>query len=79
MGGPHDRARVPATVRRLDVGLTGKSDGALHRLAEREHLSEAAAVNRALQLYEVLTEVWSKGGKVLVKEPGGDFQLLQMF
>ena len=61
-----ERGHGPAE--RVTVNLTARSSRALSRTVELTGERKTDAINRALQLYELLEEVIEAGGSVYLRE-----------
>lgn len=55
------------TNREITVSLIPKADRALTAIADREAVSRPDAINRALQLYDTLTEAVAAGDRVYLR------------
>ncbi|MDL5159415.1 hypothetical protein [Actinomycetospora termitidis] len=55
----------------IQVPLIPKAEAALKAASARDGLGHADTMNRAVQLYDVLSEAQRDGRKVYVDQPGG--------
>lgn len=58
--------------RRLVVELSKRTAVALAKLSEREQLNKTTIVNRAIQVYELVTDTQESGGVVLFEDRNGE-------
>jgi hypothetical protein len=66
---PRPERRPDEGKQRLVVELSAANAAELQTLTEREGLNKTMIVNRALQLYALLSKVQEDGGEILLKEP----------
>lgn len=65
---------------RITVNLTARSQEALTDAVARTGDSKTDTVNRALQVYNFLDELWRNDGAVYVRQqPGGELERLRVF
>jgi hypothetical protein len=62
------------TVERVTVNLNRRASRALEDVVETVGSTKTDAINRALILYQELSELVANGGKVFVQEKGGKQQ-----
>lgn len=75
-----DRQGARAQLERLTVNLTPRTQDALERTTSRSGDSKTDALNRAVQIYDFLEEVWMAGGQVFVqREPGSAPEAIRFF
>lgn len=65
-------------LERVTVNLIPRASRALEQAGQLTGDSKTDTINRALQVYAYLEEVWSKGGKILV-ETDGKYTELKFF
>jgi hypothetical protein len=63
--------------KRLIVELNDRTDGLLTKLTEVEDMNKTTIVNRAVQVYDLITETQRSGGTIYIQEAGSD-DLLRM-
>jgi hypothetical protein len=67
-------------LERVTFNLTPRTSAALERVVDRTGDSKTDALNRAVQIYDYLEEVWSGGGQVCIRRsPGDELELLRVF
>jgi hypothetical protein len=67
-------------LERITVNLTPRSRQALAEATARTGDSKTDTVNRALQIYNYLEELWRNDGAVYVRpQPGGELERLRVF
>lgn len=70
----------PSAVERITVNLTARSQQALTEAVARNGDNKTDTINRALQLYNFLDELWRNDGAVYVRQqPGGELERLRVF
>lgn len=62
----------------LRVYLTPNSEQALHAAADRTGDTQTDTLNRALQVYDLLTQAVDEGARVFVQHPGRDGEALDL-
>lgn len=67
-------------MEQITVNLTPRSQQALAEAVERSGDSETDTVNRALQIYNYLDELWRNDGAVYVRQQAGaELERLRVF
>lgn len=70
----------PSPLERITLNLTPRSQQALAEAVERSGDNKTDVVNRALQLYNYLEDLWRHDGAVYVRQGhGGELERLRMF
>lgn len=62
------------TLTRTTVNLAPKAAEALNAASEREGYSRTDTINRAIQLYDMISGFIADGNKILVRQPDGTLQ-----
>ena len=61
------------------MALIAEAAEALEKLQTRTGLKKVDLVNRALTIYEFIDEELRAGGRILVRDPEGNDQLVKIF
>jgi hypothetical protein len=66
-------------LERVTVNLIARASDALRRLSDRTGDSRTDNINRAIQIYEYLDDITSRGGAIYVRESkDSELQLVKM-
>lgn len=68
----------PGPLHRITVNLTGKAHAAMLAAGRRDGYSRTDTINRALQVYDVITGETKNGTMLLLKAPDGEITLLRI-
>lgn len=72
--------KQPSQVDRITVNLTPCSQQALAEAVARSGDSKTETVNRALQVYNYLEDLWRNDGAVYIRQgQGGELERLRVF
>jgi hypothetical protein len=74
----HEKRAGGGGLERVTVNLIPRASKALEQTSRRTGDTKTDTINRALQVYAYLEEVWANGGKILAKE-GEDVTELKFF
>jgi hypothetical protein len=67
-------------LERITVNLIARASRALQAVSERTGDSKTDSINRAIQVYDYVTEIDSSGGGIYVRQSAdSELQLLKMF
>lgn len=69
----------PRVVDRVNVALIAEAAEALDKLQSRTGAKKVDLVNRALTIYEFIDAELRAGGKILIRDPEGNDQLVKIF
>jgi predicted transcriptional regulator len=61
---------------KLTVALSTRTDVVLTRLAERQETTKAQVVRRAIALLSYLEDEVARGGRVVVRRPEGETEIV---
>jgi predicted transcriptional regulator len=64
------------SVTKLTIQLSSRTDDILAKLAERQETTKAQVVRRAIALLSYLEDESAKGGRVVVKRPDGETEIV---
>ena len=68
------------SLERVTVNLTARACQALQRVSDRSGDTRTDSINRAIQIYDYLDDITSRGGAIYVREPEStELQLVKMF
>jgi hypothetical protein len=74
-----NRRRDHGHLQRITVNLVARASEALQRVSQRTGDSRTDTINRAIQIYDYLDDVISRGGDVYVRESkDSDLQLVKI-
>lgn len=73
------RGRGGGRFERVTVNLSPASSAALDRAVEITGDSKTDTINRALQIYAMLTDAVNDGGQVLIRYADGDMERQRLF
>lgn len=73
------RGRGGGRFERVTVNLSPASSAALDRAVEITGDSKTDTINRALQIYAMLTDEVDEGGQVLIRYANGDMERQRLF
>jgi len=76
---PDGRGRGGNRFERVTVNLSLASSSALEHAVEITGDTKTDTINRALQIYAMLTDAVSEGGQVLVRYADGDVERQRLF
>jgi hypothetical protein len=73
-------SRGHGPLERVTVNLTPRSSRALNETVERNGDTKTDTINRALQIYAFIEEIWHNGGSVYVRQqPDAELELIRAF
>jgi hypothetical protein len=64
------------SVAKLTIQLSTRTDDILAKLAERQETTKAHVIRRAIALLSYLEDEAARGGRVVVKRPDGETEIV---